>query len=880
MTERMTRLSMPRGTIGISPPAMSGRMFDRCILGSLTIAFGYAVFRFGGYELADLNITLFVIGLTAAVYWLRTPRSDLAPPIQPWLVWTSLLLPAYVALQLVPLPAFILNVLSPARAGLLESLRHITTAPAFAPISVDPATTVQYLFKFIGYTLVFLLIREIAWRSLNQRSWAPAIPLIAVGALEAWLGLLQSAQGSDTVISGTYANKNHFAGLLEMVLPICVAYGLAVWNAPWSLKSFPTLRALSACVVLAIALLIFAGLVASASKMGFVSGLCGLFALSVLALWNTLRGWSKRLALTGLGASLLFLLIFVPSDQLMKGYASLFSDETGEERLPIWADTLRLIGSYPLTGCGLGNYETAFQKFQTAVIDRDVTFAHNDYLEIASELGAVGFVVAGTLFVSIFWKALRASLRTRDRNAQLLGLGCVGGMTAIAVHSLADFNLYMPANAMLLAWISGIAASLAVPKAGASEKSSRGRTVLKAVAVVLSFLLIVYAAACILFERKFAGDQRLESLFCDFGICDTDAVLAAQVREHGGKISAVPLPELFKPLRRNTASPHRWCNLGEAMLSRGRIEEARYCISTALALGPYVPAVVLRAANFYYTIHDPRSALEKSSRILDKTDAFDDLIFQSYRAQQLPLDEILHQGLPPGSRAARAYLRYQMGIYNQAAAATVWNWDIAHGSVNDPLARDYVNFLFYYRQYEPAADAWASYLGNRRNGYLDTDWAFNGDFEMEPLDIPFDWHLEKLGEDVEVARDSNVAHTGSHSLRIQFGGNTNVNYSHTSQTAFVIPGRYRFEAFVRTRELTTDQGIGFHIFDAEQPHRVEVKTEQLVGTHDWKNIEAVVDVPSPTRLLVIQIIREPSWKFDSLIKGTAWIDSVRLVKLR
>jgi putative inorganic carbon (hco3(-)) transporter len=869
---------MPRGTIEISPPAMSGRMFDRCILGSLAIAFGYAVFRFGGYELADWNVTLLVIGLTSAVYWLRMPRSDLAPPIQPWLLWTSLLLPAYVALQLVPLPVFMLNVLSPARAGLLDSLHHITTAPAFAPVSIDPATTVQYLFKFIAYALVFLLIREIAWHSLNQHSWAPAIPLIAVGALEAGLGLLQSAQG-EAVASGTYANKNHFAGLLEMVLPICVAYGVAVWNSQSSLKSFPALRALIACLVLAVALLIFAGLVAAASKMGLFSGLCGLFVVGVLALWTMLRGWSRRLALTGLGASLLFIVIFVPSDQLIKGYASLFSDETGEERLPIWADTLQLIGSYPLTGCGLGNYETAFQKFQTTVIDRDVTFAHNDYLEIASELGVVGFVIAGALFVGIFSKALRASLRARDRNAQLLGLGCVGGMTAIAVHSLADFNLYMPANAMLLAWISGIAASLTVPKADAPERSSKGRPVLKTVAVVLSFLLIAYAPVWILFERKFAGDQRIESLFCDFGICDTDAVLAAQVREHGGKISSAPLPELVKALRRSSGSPNRWCDLGEAMMSRGRVEEAQYCFSTGLALGPYVPSVALRAATFYYSIRDPHRALKESSNILEKTEAYDDMIFQSYRAQQLPLDEILHDGLPPGPRAARAYLRYQMGIYNQAAAPTVWNWNIAHGYANDPLAGDYVNFLFHYRQYESAAHAWASYLGARRNGYLDTDWLFNGDFETEPLEIPLDWHMENLGEDVEVARDVSVAHTGLHSLRIEFGGNVNVNYSHTSQTAFVTPGRYRFEAFIRTQEISTDQGIGFHIFGAEQPRRVDIETERLVGTHDWKKIEAVVDVPSGTKLLVIQIVREPSWKFDSLIKGTAWIDSVRLVKL-
>jgi hypothetical protein len=190
-----------------------------------------------------------------------------------------------------------------------------------------------------------------------------------------------------------------------------------------------------------------------------------------------------------------------------------------------------------------------------------------------------------------------------------------------------------------------------------------------------------------------------------------------------------------------------------------------------------------------------------------------------------------------------------------------------------------VTFLYADRQYEIAARSWALYLSHRSNGYLESNWLFNGDFESEPSGTAFDWTLENLNEDVKVALDASVARSGAQSLRVRFGGKENVSYSHTSQTTFVTPGVYRFQAFVRTEDITTDQGIGFHIFDVEESSRVDVRTERVCGTTDWKRIEQIVRVPHEARLLRVQLVRPASLKFDSLIKGTAWIDAVSLARV-
>jgi O-antigen ligase len=852
---------------------------QRSYLGLLAVLLGFAVLSHGGIPLTNWNVCLLMLGLLAAVYWLRTPNADLAPPLDPWLAWAAVLLPLYIAFQLVPLPVPLLRVLSPARAELLDALAHVAGPLGFAPISITPAVTSTYLLRIIGYTLVFLLIRELAWHARKQHSWTPVIPLLGIAAMEAALGLAQSAS-NDESIQGTYGNKNHFAGLLEMVLPIAVACGLALITGRRSRGNSSASRALTGGAVLLLAALIIVGLVASLSKMGYVAGLSGLLVMGVLALWTVLRGWRRWLAVTGLAAVFLFGLVFLPSDELMRAFGSLFSDEwaTGEGRLPIFINALGLIRSYPLLGCGLGNFQTGFLKFQTAIIDKDFTFAHNDYLQLASELGLFGGVIVAVLMLAIFSKAVRAAIQSQDRIGRFLGLGCVGALTSIGVHSLADFNTYIPANALVLAWIAGIAASLrAQPSAGARERAILGPGFFRKFALALSAVLLIYAPARILFETSYRSDPHAERLFCQFGICDTDAVLQKLAVAHNGNVTELPAAELIAALRRDPASPVRWCDLGEALASRRQLDQARYCFSNALALGPYVPIVLTRASHFYFDQHDEKGALEQNARVLERTAAYDASIFAWYAEKKFPVALVLSHGLAGDRRASQAYLGYWMAQDNVDNVTTVWNWIASHSFADERRARDYVNFLFRHEQYENAAQSWARFLGDHRDGYLDSNWLYNGDFESEPQGLALDWRMEGLADDVEVVRDATVAHTGAHSLRIHFAGKTNVNYGQTFETAFVTPGAYRFEAFVRTEGITTDQGIGFHLY-SETP-RLDVKTEKLLGTSGWRKIEQVITLPAGARLLQVRIIREPSLKFDSLVSGTAWIDTVRLVRL-
>jgi O-antigen ligase len=157
----------------------------------------------------------------------------------------------------------------------------------------------------------------------------------------------------------------------------------------------------------------------------------------------------------------LFLLACLPTRELLDRFAEITQGNraASDTRTGIWGDSLHLIAAYKWVGCGLGAYEYAFYRFNTNSPMDTVDFAHNDYLQIAAELGWIGATLAAALALWIVWRVLSVVLRLRSSRNWELAVGILGALFAIGLHSLADFNLYIPANALTLAWLSGIADS-------------------------------------------------------------------------------------------------------------------------------------------------------------------------------------------------------------------------------------------------------------------------------------------------------------------------------------------------------------------------------------------------------------------------------------
>ena len=236
----------------------------------------------------------------------------------------------------------------------------------------------------------------------------------------------------------------------------------------------------------------------------------------------------------------------------------------------------------------------------------------------------------------------------------------------------------------------------------------------------------------------------------------------------------------------------------------------------------------------------------------------------------------MNEGLPPDSRPAQAYFHHLLQKGPIPDLQEFWQWLTAHALTDDKLAGEYVDFLLKNQKYEEALQVWTGQLGKRAGNYPAGNGLYNADFETETTGTTLDWRIRQVGG-VEVKRDSTVARQGGWSLRTHFDGKENVAYSDIAERVVVSPGAYRFEAWVRTEEIATDQGIGWRIFDAESTSRLNLDFENRVGTAEWTKLEKNFVVPSQTRLLEVQVVRRRSLKFDNKISGTAWIDAVSLV---
>jgi O-antigen ligase len=211
------------------------------------------------------------------------------------------------------------------------------------------------------------------------------------------------------------------------------------------------------------------GIILSLSRMGVVSTLAAAAGVLV-ALAFSLPRRRRWLWLVPIAIPLL-ILVSLSTRELVLRFADLTATQeiSKDTRVQIWTDTLHVIAAYRWTGCGLGAYERGLYQFKTAAPTNTVDYAHNDYLQMAAELGVPGVLLLAALAVWVFGRTLRVVVFMRGSPNWALACGLLGAFLAIAVHSLADFNLYVPANALAFAWLAGLSTGL-VP--GPSRRTS------------------------------------------------------------------------------------------------------------------------------------------------------------------------------------------------------------------------------------------------------------------------------------------------------------------------------------------------------------------------------------------------------------------------
>lgn len=420
----------------------------------------FAVFSYGAVVPATWAACILALALTTILYVL-VARKEWVPPMPAGLRWCLFLFPLYLVFQLLPLPLSVLALVSPAKAKVIEAVVPFIDQIRFEPLAVRPSATLFQLASAIAYLMVFLLARHLMVHLAG--TWAIVAPIITVAIAQALFGIVECRLDGSSCdfVRGSYIDRNHFAGMLEMAFPFALMYGvnrLCRANPVWYSKLLPSAWiGLSLLGAGSILIAIFGSL----SRMG--STVAALQLIAILAAVISFR-WSSTRRAVGFGIAAVLLVAGVyllTPDQLMTRFTEFLTPTTAAlDRRSIWNQTLRMIKDYPIVGCGFGGYSFTYLKYKTELPLWSTDFAHNDYLQGLAELGIAGFAILAVLITTVAITAIRECSRSTEDDSRWLSFACVAALAGILLHSMVDFNLYIPANAMEFAWIGGVCSGL------------------------------------------------------------------------------------------------------------------------------------------------------------------------------------------------------------------------------------------------------------------------------------------------------------------------------------------------------------------------------------------------------------------------------------
>ena len=419
-------------------------------------------FLFAGVYPSSLAIPAAMLVLLVAFYrpW-QGPGE--AANLHAWL----LAITAAMLLQLVPLPAAIVDFLSPVDRVIRQRL-SLTSVVGALPLSVDVPATVLAIAQCGGAMLVFVISRQV-FAGGGVRIAARGIA--TVGLVLAAISLAQDATANGLIYwrwdpgegpppFGPFLNRNHFATWIVLAAPICFGYLLAhasahprrgSGSATWHRRLIHLFDARSIWLSAAICLMLVA-LVASMSRAGIVGFVSALLVGAFLRSRRT-RSPGATWAFWAIGIAIVAAAIRVNLSDVLQRFES--AGTAAAYRMGIWRATLPVVRDFWVTGSGVGTFETAMLVYQRAPSLFRTNAAHNHYLQVAAEGGLLIGVPVAVALVLFARESIRTLARD-DSGMYFLRAGAFSGLVGVAVQSIWETGLTTPANSVLAAIAAAI----------------------------------------------------------------------------------------------------------------------------------------------------------------------------------------------------------------------------------------------------------------------------------------------------------------------------------------------------------------------------------------------------------------------------------------
>ena len=432
------------------------------------------MFAFAGIYPATLVLPALVLAVLAVAS--RPPilgRSH-TPRVDRWLLVAI----AAVLLQMVPLPRAIVTAIDPPAGAVARALLLVDSGGPL-PISIDLPSTAGALLLFAGIVLFHVTARHVFDRG-GVRSITRLIAV--VGLVLSGVAIAQSATGGGLMYwrwkpidegpdpFGPFVNRNHFATWAVMAVPLLAGYLTAHASAhhgpgpgaPWRRQAVAALDT-RVWLLLGSTTMLIVALTASLSRsglLGFATVLgCGAYVSIAGPRPQHERAYAPRSRRAGALIALLAALaiLAVATEVGPRAIAGRFDTSRGAvaDRLTIWHDTLPVLRDFWLTGTGAGTYLTSMAIYQRSKPGVIFNQAHNHYLQLAAEGGVlVGLPIV--LALSAFVRAAAVTLREDRTGMYWIRAGAAAGLCGVAVQSVWETGLTIPANAALAAVLAAI----------------------------------------------------------------------------------------------------------------------------------------------------------------------------------------------------------------------------------------------------------------------------------------------------------------------------------------------------------------------------------------------------------------------------------------
>jgi len=455
----------------------------------VALAAGWALMRQGASGLGlgrggSWLLPAFLLGAWAFAQTVPMPRS-----------WVSLLSPKAAVLQTEVFgpegqdgTAWLRQIEANARARVPEATGAVAgraralTLGAEAPspprrftLSLLPSATLELAFWYTALLLAFLLVHRRTANSVRAAVYRATL-FVSFGVL-AVVGMLNRLTAPTRLLwlreaspdahpFGPYVNPSHFGGAMELVAPWLLGYGLAATmheDVTDHKRPGGVLALLGAGVCAAAAVL-------AASKMAAATiGLAYLVLVAVAIASG--RGRKRIVLLAGTGATALLIGVIAIAGPLrgrIDDFAATHSGALSQNvRGLAWTAGLQLAEDYRWTGSGFGALGDVLPAYLPRGESGSWSEMHNDYLEIYVAGGAVAALLAAWLTAMFVWRVWRIARSEAASGRLLPTLGLILGLVALAVHESVDFNLQIPANALLFVVMAAMCVS---PLARSAER--------------------------------------------------------------------------------------------------------------------------------------------------------------------------------------------------------------------------------------------------------------------------------------------------------------------------------------------------------------------------------------------------------------------------